>query len=207
MGMMINRRRGYGGSNRFIKFADPVVKSVCVEKWGGADGGTAANRTRKDGIKVQGYAGEITYEQAASIISTDQELKNNYDVTSFDEFQYFIGLTTMSQIVTGAKNLVSIILPDSLTIIGDYSFFWCTSIQSIVITCNVTNIKFNAFNSATNLQSLTLLPTNPPSLGSGALNGTHANLQIYVPAESVDAYKAADGWSNYASKIVAIPTT
>lgn len=28
---------------------------------------------------------------------------------------------------------------------------------------------------------------------------------LYVPVESVDAYKAADGWSQYASQIVAIP--
>ena len=32
-----------------------------------------------------------------------------------------------------------------------------------------------------------------------------SNLTIYVPAASIDAYKAAEGWSNYAGKIQAIP--
>ena len=31
-------------------------------------------------------------------------------------------------------------------------------------------------------------------------------MNIYVPSESVDAYKAASGWSDFASKIQAIPT-
>jgi hypothetical protein len=38
-----------------------------------------------------------------------------------------------------------------------------------------------------------------------AFNNTN-NCPIYVPAESVNAYKAASVWSNYASRIYAIPT-
>jgi len=37
------------------------------------------------------------------------------------------------------------------------------------------------------------------------LNGS-SNLVIYVPAESVDAYKSASGWSYYANQIQAIPS-
>ena len=40
----------------------------------------------------------------------------------------------------------------------------------------------------------------PPALRSGAFNNTHASLQIKVPAGSVTAYKAASGWSKYASR-------
>lgn len=36
-------------------------------------------------------------------------------------------------------------------------------------------------------------------------NESMSNLTIYVLAESVDAYKAASGWSTYADKIQAIP--
>jgi hypothetical protein len=34
--------------------------------------------------------------------------------------------------------------------------------------------------------------------------GTHSSLQIRVPAGSVTAYQTAPGWSEYASRIVAM---
>ncbi len=51
---------------------------------------------------------------------------------------------------------------------------------------------------------------NPPKL-SGYLytsesdDSMYSNLIIYVPSASVDAYKSADGWSDYADKIQPIP--
>ena len=55
------------------------------------------------------------------------------------------------------------------------------------------------------LTSIIVEATTPPTLGYAALDGTHANLVIYVPSESVNAYKTATNWSKYASKIQAIP--
>ena len=57
----------------------------------------------------------------------------------------------------------------------------------------------------TNYTSLTFLSTTPPTIGQRVFNSTN-NCPIYVPAESVEAYKAASGWSSYASQIQAIPT-
>jgi hypothetical protein len=38
-------------------------------------------------------------------------------------------------------------------------------------------------------------------LGLNVFYNTHASLQIKVPAGSVEAYKAASGWSDYADRI------
>lgn len=46
-------------------------------------------------------------------------------------------------------------------------------------------------------------PVNPPTFGSSVFYDTP--LAIYVPAESVEAYKAASGWSTYTNVIQAIP--
>jgi hypothetical protein len=51
-----------------------------------------------------------------------------------------------------------------------------------------------------------ILALVPPTLGNGAFATGNASA-ICVPAESVEAYKAASGWSGYASRIQAIPTT
>lgn len=49
-----------------------------------------------------------------------------------------------------------------------------------------------------------LYPPTPPTLG-GSQVFFQAPAAIYVPAESVQAYKEAAGWSSYANKIQAIP--
>ena len=48
--------------------------------------------------------------------------------------------------------------------------------------------------------------TEPPTLSNkNAFSGIPNDCVIYVPAASVDAYKTATNWSNYASKIQAMP--
>ena len=63
------------------------------------------------------------------------------------------------------------------------------------------NIEAFAFEDCTGLTSITILSAEPPTFASVALNGTSALATIYVPDESVDTYKAADGWSEYANLI------
>jgi hypothetical protein len=64
------------------------------------------------------------------------------------------------------------------------------------------------FSDCTSLALVTSLATTPPvpqtSPPHDWFENTHATLRIEVPAESVDAYKAAYGWSDYAERIFAI---
>jgi len=68
----------------------------------------------------------------------------------------------------------------------------------------VTSIGNEAFDSCRSLTSVTVEATTPPTLSTDAFNSTN-NCPIYVPCDSVDTYKAASGWSTYASRIQAIP--
>ena len=53
------------------------------------------------------------------------------------------------------------------------------------------------------LTSLYCKAITPPALGGSWVRGYNASdRKIYVPAESVEAYKTADGWSEYAADIV-----
>ena len=54
------------------------------------------------------------------------------------------------------------------------------------------------------MTNITCFAITPPGLGESVFLGDD-NLTIYVPASSVDAYKAADGWKDYADRIKAIP--
>ena len=101
-------------------------------------------------------------------------------------------------------NLTSIIIPDSVRSIGAYAFCGCTSLTSITIPKSVTSMDtYCIFAYCTNLTSVIMLPTTPPSLsGDVIFMGANSLEQIIVPKGCGDAYKAADGWSSYASKIV-----
>lgn len=81
------------------------------------------------------------------------------------------------------------------------AFKGCSSLTSINLA-NVHFIGIDAFKDCSRLVTVAVNATTPPTLGTGAFDGCSPNLQIKVPAGSVQAYKTASGWSKYASKIV-----
>lgn len=103
---------------------------------------------------------------------------------------------------SNCSSLTSIDIPNSVTSIGDWTFGTCSSLSSIDIPDSVTSIGQQAFASCSGLTSITVEATTPPTLGILVFYGS--TCPIYVPAESVEAYKTASGWSNYASRIQAI---
>lgn len=61
------------------------------------------------------------------------------------------------------------------------------------------------FDGNTSCASLTIHAATPPEIGEDTITGLKADCIIYVPAASVDAYKAAQYWSERADYIQAIP--
>lgn len=103
-------------------------------------------------------------------------------------------------------SLTAFVIPDGITIIDSSVFHNCTSLISIVIPDNVTSIGEMAFIYCSSLESITCQRSIPPTGNSSMFEGTN-DCPIYVPAESVEAYKSAEYWSDYADRIQAIPTT
>lgn len=100
------------------------------------------------------------------------------------------------------NRLISIELPNYITRIGANSLYY-TGISAITLPSTVAFIGSDAFADCHSLQTFTCLATVPPSFENGATIG--AASVIYVPAESVNDYKSASGWNDYASIIEAIP--
>lgn len=101
------------------------------------------------------------------------------------------------------SGLTSIVIPDSVTTINSNAFAGCSGLTSVDIPSGVTSIDYGAFNNCTSLTSVTVNAVTPPTMVNNVFNYTN-NCPIYVPAQSVDAYKAANGWTQYASRIRAM---
>ena len=98
--------------------------------------------------------------------------------------------------------LTAFTIPNTVTRVGVRAFSGDRSLTNITIPSGVTAIGEYAFYACSGLTSITVEAATPPTLGSKVFDNT--DCPIYVPAASVETYKAARGWSNYASRIQAI---
>ena len=80
----------------------------------------------------------------------------------------------------GKNNLVKIILPNNLTSIGEWAFYWCSSLTSISIPNSVTSIGGWAFPGCSSLTSITI-PNSVTSIGSQAFYFCSSITSISIP--------------------------
>lgn len=124
------------------------------------------------------------------------------------------------------SQLSSMVLPDSVITLGESCFAYMTILKSLTFGNKIKKIPKSCFSHSAQLKSLSLPSTiekiddyafyycnlktltinaiNPPSLGTGVFDYGNDNIVISVPSESVDKYKTADGWKDYADNIQAI---
>lgn len=130
-------------------------------------------------------------------------------------FRYCYGLTSVTlpdgltsvttEIFCECYILASIIIPDSITNIDDSSFKNCYSLVSVTIPDSVSIIDSGAFSYCGSVKEYYFMSDTPPSIVADVFDGHSSDVIIYVPAASVDAYKAATNWSNLASQIKPMP--
>ena len=121
---------------------------------------------------------------------------SNY--SPFKDKRNLVSLTIGNQVTVigdyafdGCWNLALVTIPNNVTIIGESAFYLCR-MTSVTIGNGVTSIGNDAF-SYSGLKSVTLYATNPPEIQNSFVE---SGVYVYVPAESIALYKAADGWKN-----------
>ena len=196
-------KTGQSADPNIIQFEDEAVKAICVGYWDSDNNG------------------ELSYDEAAKVTDIADVFKKA-NISTFNEFQYFTGLKKVSKYAfNGCANLIRIIIPQNVNIIEEYAFASCTnlaritlntdlttiglyafgncnSLKTITIPSSVTIIQGSAFNNCSILSTVYCAPTTPPTVGSWAFETT---CKIYVPRQSINAYKSANNWSEYASQI------
>ena len=107
-----------------------------------------------------------------------------------------------NRVFSDCMSLKNVTIGIGVTSIGYYAFSGCSGLMSVTIPDSVTTIGSDAFQNCTSLTSVYCKPTTPPTGGSFMFDNNTSGRKIYVPRASVDAYKNAKGWSNYADDIV-----
>ena len=111
-----------------IVFADNNVKALCVNNW-----------------DIDGD-GELAYDEAAAVTSLDNVFSYQQSITTFDELQYFTGLTSIqNNAFTECSNLISIVIPEGITAIGQAAFYDCYNLLSVNIPEGLVSLGENAF--------------------------------------------------------------
>ena len=124
--------------------------------------------------------GELSYKEAAAVTSITGAVTIK-TITSFDEFQYFTGVTTIpEECFKDWVKLSSITLPSSITSISAGAFTNCRELESIQIPDEVTAIKRNTFSGCTNLKTI-ILPKQLGFIGESAFSGCTSIQSITIP--------------------------
>ena len=96
------------------------------------------------------------------------------------------------------SSLTSIEIPESVTSIGEGAFAGCSSLTSIEIPESVTSIGEGAFASCSSLENIiSNNPTPPSCFGLSCFSAVDSDIPVYVPAESIDLYRNAEGWDYF----------
>ena len=102
---------------------------------------------------------------------------------------------------SGCSALANVELSNSLTEIAHGTFYGCSSLTSVEIPSSVTSIVTASFSDCTALTTVTILAEITSTYGN-IFTGSNNLSTIYVPSQSVNAYKTL--WRDYADIIVAI---
>ena len=100
-------------------------------------------------------------------------------------------------------NLTKVTIPEGVKTVGGYVFSYCALLTEVVLPASITSIDGRAFTEDKGLKVIVKAPT-PPTLRDETAKYIPTDCVIYVPAKSVEAYKAATEWSTIANQIVAM---
>lgn len=128
---------------------------------------------------------------------TFNECRNLTSVT-FSNTLDTIGAYTFN----GCLKLTEVVYPDSIYSIGIQQFYNNYSVKSITIGSRCRMIGGN--DGIFGCTSYTCKAVVPPTLNGGLAFGEGVDYKIYVPSESVENYKNANGWNKHADHIFPI---
>ena len=176
-----------------IQFADPAAEYACVEKFD----------TSGDG--------KVSYGEAAAATSLSGLFTDWNAVKTFDEIQYFTGITSTEGVFTGLAQLKHITIPNWITAVGDFQnctsldmatlptalssipdhcFDGCSSLTTVTLPSDITSIPDYCFRDCRSLTSITI-PSGIQTIGCCAFQNCQSITSLYLPSTITTLYQDA----------------
>lgn len=163
---------------------------------------------------IDGYP-VTSIAENAFVTSLITSLSMPWTITEIGEGAFkscsYLEHVTLSPSITEIPNycftvtpLKECVVPEGVTTIGLSAFEGCSSLTSLILPSTLTTVNACCFSVGHKSCVITCYATTPPTADPQTFSGYSG--KVAVPAASVDAYKAAPGWSTVAEQIEAIPT-
>ena len=133
----------------------------------------------------------VPYAVTALCGETFSDLANLKSVTlnEVDSLGYgvFSGCSALTTIKT-----------DRLRYIGQRAFEYCSNIKALDLPATLEKMESSAFVGNNGIERITVRAAAPPVTYYGAFSiPVYENATLYVPAESIEQYRAASGWKEF----------
>ena len=158
---------------------------------------------------IQSYAFKLTALESFNLPNTVTAITDGgqvfYQCRNLTAFTFESG-STIQKFTPSLYNtkIKTISIPNSVKEVGDIQAN--LSLTAITLGTGVTKIQSAAFDNSISLVNVTIRATTPPTVTNNSSPfGNYPPQHIYVPANSVSAYKTTSPWSSMANLITAIP--
>ena len=160
------------------------------------------------------FTGENTYYKTTGswITSKDGTIVYFVPMAGANGSGYVVvpeGVKEIRKAVFNYYHLINILLPEGFESFPQMYALGHYTGQEVTLPSTLKSMNYLTFGYSTTLKKVTVLAETPPTILENNTHAFHeckALAEIFVPAGSVDAYKAADGWKAHADIIKAIPT-
>lgn len=166
-----------------ISFEDENVEAICLENWD----------TDGDGV--------LSKDEAVAVTSLGTVFNRRDNISSFNELQYFTGLTAIDdEAFVYCGGLSSVIIPPNVNRIGERAFA-STHLTSVTISNGVKTIGRSAFSACTNLTTITI-PSSVTSIEQSAFYASGlTSVDIPSSVASIENYTFNECFSLTSVKI------
>ena len=203
----MNNDKGNGGSiskpkvnyilspdkKTLIQWLNKETKDIDMQKDPELQNVTVINKKAFEGISLT----NIVLPNNLKTIGDEAFYQNNLTTVNIPN-----GVTSIGNSAFNSNQLTNVTIPNSVTAIGELAFY-SNQLTDITIPNSVTTIGRRAFYYNDNLSIITIHATTPPNI-SEPFGNSNSISKIHVPQNSVNTYKTAQGWSQYADKIFPI---
>ena len=196
---------------------NPIKKGMTFSGWSDipatmpgkdvtATGTFSWSEVTKNGVIYQVYNAE---DELAAVIGCDNASSDVMIISPVEIDGYKYSVTDIVDFVfKNNTDITSVVIPESVRKIGDEAFYGCKNLAKIELGKSMNQIESRAFTGIDKLVDVTIYAEDVPSTDRTAFENSYIEdyVTLYVPAGSLEKYKAEAPWKNF-KEIVAIEGT